>query len=290
MISIGPLVFGIPHLVSDLRYLVVKPEWHKHVAFWILVALPLLLASYPPLHFLAPLAWIGACAGARASLPFRAVACIVAIAFAALYWRGGNLSILIFAHAHNFVAAAIALFVFSRSRTHTAIPLGVFLLFSIALTAGAFDPLLHAKEALSPIAQGATFESATRDYASQLMPFVSPSDRTTWALRLISLFVFAQGIHYVVWLRIVPDEARSREGIRSFYSSFQALASETGMLFILVAVGLWLIFAVWGVFAAESARLGYLYVAAFHGHLEIAFIALFLLEGAVLTRARRLPA
>ena len=34
VLAVGPLVLGVPHLVADLRYLVVRPGLHRRAAFW----------------------------------------------------------------------------------------------------------------------------------------------------------------------------------------------------------------------------------------------------------------
>ncbi len=283
MVALGPLLFGVPHLVSDVRYLVAKPRLHRRWAFWGFVALPLAMASIPSARIVAPLSWIGGCLVARCSRTMRGVALVMATVAAAVYIAGGAMSEFVFAHAHNFVAALLVLVVFTRSRTHALVPIAVFILFSIALLGGVFDQTLLSKGALTGITGGATLYDAVRHYARYSIP--GPA-----ALRLVALFVFAQGVHYLLWLRVIPDESRERPGIRSFGSSFRALQRDTGLVFLCVAGALWALFALWGWFAAEDARLAYLHLASFHGHLEIAFLAIALLEGPSLTLSPSPPA
>src|SRR5690606_13062501 len=107
------------------------------------------------------------------------------------------------------------------------------------------------------------------------------------ALRLTTLFVFMQGVHYVLWLRVIPDEARERPGLRSFASSLRALERDVGKgVLVVFALGA-LAVAARATTSLEAARLLYLRGASFHAWLEIAFALVLVAEGALVTRTPR---
>jgi hypothetical protein len=110
---------------------------------------------------------------------------------------------------------------------------------------------------------------------ASLVPVADP----VWGMRLACLFVFAQSVHYLVWLRLVPEEARERPGIRSFASTFHALKEDLGVIVLLASfVAMGLVF-VRALTSLEAARILYLRGASFHAFLEIAFVLLLSLEG-----------
>lgn len=41
MLAVGPIVLGVPHVVSDVRYLVAKPGYHRRAEWCVVVGLPL---------------------------------------------------------------------------------------------------------------------------------------------------------------------------------------------------------------------------------------------------------
>jgi hypothetical protein len=93
-------------------------------------------------------------------------------------------------------------------------------------------------------------------------------------MRLLVLYAFAQSVHYVVWLRLLPEDDRKSPTPRSFAQSYRALRADVGSLalwlFTLAALAL----AVWAAFDVGRARNGYIQLAFFHGYLELAAGAL----------------
>ena len=96
--------------------------------------------------------------------------------------------------------------------------------------------------------------------------------------RLVLAFAFAQGVHYGVWLRLVPDEDRARETSRTVRRTFRELLDDCGWLVGAAAIAT-LVFCAWGLRDLYGARDGYLSFARFHGSLELAVAALWLVEG-----------
>jgi hypothetical protein len=113
------------------------------------------------------------------------------------------------------------------------------------------------------------------DLCQSLSPW--PFDPSS--VRLVLLYAFAQATHYVVWLRLVPEDDRPSKSPRSYGQSFRALTGDLGGLLLWVSVIGALALVGWAVFAPGAARDGYLRLAFFHGHLELAAGALLWAEG-----------
>src|SRR5262245_32161342 len=46
LLALGPVILGVPHLVADARYLVMRPGLHRRLAFWPAMLLPVVLARW----------------------------------------------------------------------------------------------------------------------------------------------------------------------------------------------------------------------------------------------------
>jgi predicted small integral membrane protein len=75
--------------------------------------------------------------------------------------------------------------------------------------------------------------------------------------------------------------------MRSFASSWHALVSDVGIVLPAIAAAVVAGLLVWALRDPGAARDGYLRLAIAHGHLELAVIALLLVEG---VRPRNAPA
>ena len=100
----------------------------------------------------------------------------------------------------------------------------------------------------------------------------------TLGLRLVLLFTFAQSVHYVIWLRLIPEDDRERPTPRSFRASWRALIAELGPL-VWLALALALVIVSWALVDLAAARAGYLRLAHFHAFLEFAVLASLWLRG-----------
>ena len=271
-LALGPIVLGVPHVLADARYLVVRPGYHRRSA--------ILLAVLPPLAaglWTADLAW-AAVAMAAATLVARGplLRKVVALAAAAALYAAcayfGRLSAIVFAHLHNFIA--IGLWWSLRPRRRELFPLALYVVACLAIALGTLD---FAFEALRLPAIGTSLRGHGRDLA----PASFPADL---AVRAAVFFAFAQSIHYVVWLRLIPEDGRERTAPRPFISTFRALMKDLGPWALAAfALGAAVILG-WAFVDLADARSGYLRMAVVHGHLELAALALFFVEG-VPTRA-----
>ena len=182
-------------------------------------------------------------------------------------WLLGDLSQLIFAHLHNFIA--VALWWFWRPRTGwfaVAMPV-LFLLGTMAILLGW----------LVPLTQLAWLAPASLPVSSYLETMTAGLAEP-WAMRLLLLFAFAQAVHYGVWLRLIPEDDRAQSTPRPFAATFRALQLDLGTVVLWVAAVLAAGLAVWAVVDLAEARTGYLRLALFHGYLELAACAMLFIQ------------
>jgi hypothetical protein len=269
LLALGPILLGVPHVMADLRYLWVQPGHHKRVAVWLLVVPLLGMAAYT-----AQVSWgLGAATLALFAVPSTktrraiGVAVLVPLTMLSIRWTGP--SQLIFAHAHNLVAVALWWTMYRRGTRWHWLVLAMFVGASLFIATGSADPLIQA--GMRSSLEGRSIAHHARHLA--------PWTTSTAAVRMVVLFAFAQSVHYAIWLRLVPEEARTRPSPRPFRSSYRALRSELGIWLLVLATVAALALAVWATMDLWSARDGYLRAAIFHGHLELAAAALLFAGG-----------
>lgn len=254
--ALGPVLFGVPHLVADVRYLVVRPGLHRQGWISLAAGAVLVLATISGSTALGLATGFLAIASIRL-MPFRRGVFVLAwtgVIAAACRWP--HAATLVLVHGHNALAIALFAFVFARTRRAGWLLGAGTIVFGAAILSGIFDGSF------------ASSAPALRELSRTLAPLTGMSP--TLAVRLVVLFVFAQGVHYAVWLRLVPDEARERAGLRTFASTFRALRSELGAPLSIAAVIFLVVVGVRALGSLEAARTLYLRGASFHGHLEIA--------------------
>lgn len=258
LLALGPIALGVPHLLADVRYCVVRPGWHRERRLWLTAGVPLVALGFgAPLEV--GLIGVAASALVLGNLRDTRLRLVVAVALglAAITHALDSTADLVFAHAHNFIAVAMwASWRRRESRVYQLV-LASFVLASVALTLGLGDVAWTSRLALNlPTGLDA------HTHAESLAPELSQ----TWALRLVMLYAFAQAVHYGVWLRLVPEEDGPRASLRDEFG--------TPMLAVvaLSCVGL----AIWACVDLTEARTGYLRFARFHGMLELTAIALWI--------------
>ncbi|MEZ4406929.1 MAG: hypothetical protein R3A52_10685 [Polyangiales bacterium] len=274
LLTLGPLAWGVAHLVADLRYLAVRPGLHRRAAAWVAIGLPVAVAGLTDLGTRAGLlASLGAVVIARgAPAPRRALALTLAASAWALSLRWPRAADLVFAHAHNLLAVALWWAWRARAGRHHLAPLALFAAAVVAILAGALDPLVAA-------AHGWTPPTPRLPLGAFLLALAPLPEHLTLARRLVLLFAFAQSVHYLAWVRLIPDEARPSPSPRSFRQSARALSRDLGAALPVAALALAAALVAWATFDVAAARAAYLRVALFHGHLELAAVALLALEG-----------
>jgi hypothetical protein len=262
MLALGPIVLGVPHLLADLRYCVVRPAWHRQPAMWIGVGVPLLAVVLTGQTAVGFAAVAGACAASSGPLGRRLLVLGVAIAAAAsCIWAGPRAS-LVLVHLHNFVAVLL----WWRWREGPAglrsLPVAAFLAGCVLIASGALDHGIAMFGVAGPLGGDLQVH----------MHSLAPGLDGPLGLRVVLLFCFAQSVHYVIWLRLVPEDDRERPTPRSFHASWRALVDELGFVIPCTAIVLALALAGWAVFDLMAARLGYLRAAEFHVFLELALL------------------
>lgn len=271
LFGIGPIVYGVPHILADIRYLLARPGLSKRPLFLGALVVGCALGA-------AGLGVRGAIVGAalalaasRAELPRKMAGIGVALlAFGACQWAGWYAD-LAFVHVHNFVAIAIwLLWRKHESRLHWIFPALFFGASAVILLGGA-EPILALTGGLS----APWTDLALRD----VVRGVSWHNPGVWGTRLVVLFVFAQAAHYVVWLRLVPEDDRPSPAPRSYKKTYRAMTADVGGLVMWAALIGSLVFAVWAFDSVGGARNAYLRMAFFHGHLELIAVAVLWAEG-----------
>jgi hypothetical protein len=270
LLALGPVILGVPHLVADARYLVVQPKLHERGALALFVAVPLVATGFgvPPaisLLSLVPAVLMAQASAGRKALGLAAWAALTAIA---IFWETHFL--LAFLHVHNLVAVGWWWAMRPRTRHAILVPAAVFA-GTAFLLAGEADPIITALGGWSAPASGASFTEFVQSGSPVGMD-------ATLAARLVLSFAFLQSVHYAMWLRLVPEDARTRPAPRPFRATWDALVKDFGLPMLIVFFGLTLFIAGWGLTDLASARWGYLRLAAFHGYLELAAAAYFLVE------------
>lgn len=271
MLALGPVLLGVPHLVSDARYLVVRPGLHRRTILVVLGGVPLLATCFGAGPAVGLLAMVPAILWARGPWRLKGPMLGVWASLSSLAWDFGATFQLVFAHLHNVVAVALWWWAWrDRHARAWAVPL-----LAIAgtglLLLGAAEPVLTALGGWNAPWTGSSFT----EHAQALAPHAPP----VLALRLVLAFAFLQSVHYGVWLRLIPEDDRPRAAPRPWRATWRALVADFGVVPLSLFAALALGIAVWGVVDLTEARLGYLRLAVFHGYLELAVGTLWIIEG-----------
>jgi len=264
LLAIGPIVLGVPHLLADVRYCIVRPGWHRNRALW-LAALPVLAVGLGA-ELSIGLAGVGAAvmaADAPAKRRLVGVAIVGVLLMSTLVldrWFG-----LALVHLHNVIAVLLWLRWRERRRRWHLVPLVLLVPCSLVLV-------------MWPLPLGLHWLAPASVPLGHHLALLAPGLPSALALPLVILFAFMQSVHYGLWLRVVPEEDRDRPTPRTFRASLRTLDRELGAwlvrLTMLAAVAL----AVWAVIDLQAARIGYLRFARFHAVLELCVVALVLVE------------
>lgn len=287
LLLLGPLVLGVPHVASDVRYLLITPPLPLGRRGLVLILAPLLAMTGlrvvsalggPWLGevevLLGAAGMLGGVAIARASPAKKLLVALGVGAITALALGAPHDALLAMAHLHNLVAFGLWLWLFRGESTPAG--LAVLALAYLAIVAfllsGLFDPLL-----LDHAIDGNVGAFGLEEMAWALAPGAS----FELSLRVVATYAFAQSVHYAVWLRLIPQRLDPRTAPPTFRRSLTRVRADFGRVgfALLVALGLAIPLAALA-FPASDVRELYLLAAISHGWLELAIIA------ALLTRTR----
>jgi hypothetical protein len=271
LLALGPVVLGVPHLMADARYLVVRPGLHRRVPFLVAVLAPLVLVWLWPTLAAGLVGVLGAIVVARGALVKKALLALVWAALFAGALALGRTGDVLFAHLHNFVAVGRWWAWTGKRRPMHGL---VLLAFALGLAFCFFGPAVDIVWKMHAFAAPGSGLDLGREVRS-----LSPVSDPTLGVRFVLAFAFAQSVHYAVWLRVLPEDDRARPGMRSFASSWNALLADMGIVPVALAGAVLVGLHAWALSDPAAARDGYLRLAISHGHLELAVIALLLVEG-----------
>ena len=259
-LALGPIVLGIPHIIGDIRYLVLQEKLHINPTFWLLVILPLLAFLILQKSVYGAVAIFGATllqqSNYKTVLVSLGALCIAVLAF--FYHRIFLYSLL---HLHNVIA--IIIWWFSRKNRHS------WEIFSLMLC-GFFSLLILTGSNF--ILDSHPNQLPLQYFTRTLAPFASGE----WAVRVVLLYAFLQSFHYFIWVRLIPEDNRKQPTPQSFRKSLSTLQQDFGEKGVFL-IGLSMLgLLIWAGFDMKSARANYLYFISFHGFLELAVCAYYL--------------
>jgi hypothetical protein len=279
LLALGPIVFGVPHIASDVRYLVLRRDVTRSairvtLVFAALVTLLRVVGMVLPgalpwagVEMALLCGWVASAglAGARASGRSALVAPLL------LFVAGAALLVvphpegaaLVLAHAHNVIAIGVWLFVFRRNVRAATVPLVLAVLVVFLILSGATLPFAteHARALGVSLTEFATW--------------MAPGFSARAGVAIVLSFAFLQSMHYAVWLGWIPQEDVAAEGTLSFKMSLRSMLMDFGGIGLVAVALLSLLFVVGAGFALTRTRELYLSLAVFHGYLEIAMLAYF---------------
>ena len=290
LLLLGPLVLGVPHVASDIRYLLINPPLPLGRRGLVLLLGPLAamtglrIAAALGAPYLAELevslgaaALIGGVAIAPAARSKKLLAAALVLGISALALAFAHDVLIGIAHVHNLVAFGLWLWLF-RSETSTRGLLllgGAYVAVIAVMLSGAFDAALIGHALDSDVGRFGLIEMADT---------LAPSASFELGLRLVAVYAFAQAVHYVVWLRLIPQRLDARTAPPTVRRSVQRLRFDFGRLGFLLIVLFTLVTPLAALaFDASDVRSLYLLAAIAHGWLELAIIA------ALFTRGRVAP-
>jgi hypothetical protein len=286
LLVVGPLVLGVPHLVSDVRHLVLRPALPRLARPLLLGGSALLLAARVleetgvrgmarvelalagALLFAAIALAFGEARGARHVRALLATLFALVLAGTALCWP--HQARLVLGHGHNVVALLLWAALYRRGKRGSAWVVGVVVGLGLLLVCSPLAWLGFQHGA--PSAFGLHSLAA----ADTLAPGVQSA---RLALGIVASFAFLQAVHYAVWLHAIPQDATRGDATLSFRMSWRSLRSDVGAKVLLGIVGLVLLVPLAGIVAPVATKSLYLSLSAFHGYLELAAAALFFVRG-----------
>lgn len=276
LLVLGPVLLGVPHVASDIRYLVLRPNLARGFGTWVAVCSLMLIGvrvvelgflgnpAFARVEIVIVLAWVlGALASlhGRWSLPRLGVAA-GAVGVGALALSEPTLARLVFAHAHNAIALVVWYLLFRPRRASGFLPLaGIALATLFVYRLGGSIP----ERLGAPV----WFDLHIQAASAWLAPGLAPEHQRG----LVLSYVFLQSVHYAVWLLFIPQDASARPGSPTFCMSLRSAWRDFRPIgFALIALGM-LTVAIAACIDPLTTSAVYLFVTPFHGYLELVVLA-----------------
>jgi len=285
LLVLGPIFLGVPHVVADLRYLVLRRglprAWLVAIALGCAGLVGLRVAQelgsdavrIARLEYLVVGLWLGAAVIAavqRSRRYLRAGLALTLIAGASAYAQREPYAVRIaFTHLHNLVALVLWLYLFRGRLRSALLPLGLILAFAAVLLSGR---TYFVTERLGSLDLLGLHVLAASDWLAPGFSFYP-------AAGLTLSFAFLQSVHYSTWLLVVPQEDVRGQGTVTFAMAARSIQKEfTRLGLVLILLGL-LAVLVGACFDVHRAKNLYLSLAMFHGYLELALGSYFFVRG-----------
>lgn len=269
LLVLGPLVWGVPHVAADIRYLVVRTGFARRRVLWLVAGVPLLALGAGVDLLWGFVGAAGVALVARAPLSRRLLVAAVVLAAGFALDRFGPASDVVFGHLHNFGAVVFWwLWRPRRGRAHV-VPLALLALSVVLLLSTTGLELVGSRFAWA----------APGDSADRQLWRLAPGLEPMLGMRLVLLFCFMQSVHYAMWMQMVPDEERTRATVMTFRASAEDLERDLDRVALGVIAMLSLGLVLWACWDLLDANRGYFRMARFHGHLEVMAAVLLVLEG-----------
>ncbi len=277
LLVLGPLVLGVPHVASDVRYLVLRRPGPRAFGYAVvgfsvaLLCLRLIETAYlgDPRFAGVELAlvtlWLWVSASLAAPGPRRTWALVGTLVLGYVALGEPTLARVIFAHAHNLVAIVVWYALFRPRRASSLLPLACILLGAGALFW--FGGTVPERFGL-PECFDLHIEAAAR--------WLAPGVASEHQLGLVLSYAFLQSVHYAIWLFLLPLDAHPSRGSATFSMSLQSAWRDFrgwGLGFIALGV---VTVSVAAVLDPLTTSAVYLFVTPFHGYLELAVLAAWL--------------
>lgn len=277
LLIFGPLVLGVPHLVGDVRHMVLRrqlPSSFRAAVYASCAGLIALRAleeigwQFPAraeMIFVSAAIVAAASAGPRGAK--RPAVVLGALAVAVGFIGNPRVARLAMLHGHNIIALVVWLVLFRRSRRAVRTPMLLTGFVFVLLSSGTLAPVTEAR------GLDQFFGMSTSGAALFLAPGLEPGALT---VGITSGFAFLQSVHYAVWLIYVPQDDTHHQGSRSFRRSVRDLIDDVGVTALSVALVVGLAVVAFAFIDALQARALYLSLASFHGYFEVAMLFYFL--------------
>ncbi len=291
-LGLGPILFGVPHAASSVRYLALRRALTR-VEIGALLTISALVVTLrgleakaltPSAVFARAEVGVGLVAAtlvivhagaetrrwARAGLALFALG--VAAAFAARDPRAARLA---FVHVHNLGVVVLWLLLFRRGeRRLGGLVIASVLIGALAIIVGGATLGLGPSES---VALGVDI----REVAAWLAPTASAGV----GLALVLAHAFTDSVHYAFWLGVVPEETLRGEGSPTFRMTARSLLRDFGQVGFALLATLALIILALAIASPSIARRTYFVVAGFHGHIEALALVDVLVRGGAARRA-----
>lgn len=265
MLLLGPVLLGMPHLCFEARYLFFqRVQLRRAALIALLVAQTVLVFNGLGIYTLG-VAALGALglSGALATRRGVLLACLaVGAQGAALVGPAWSRFALL--HGHNCIPLVVWWLWRPRPARVSLAVAAIFVVAVATILLGAFDAM--------PL---------RRPFAENVFSIVPITDAVAvdlggaWRQRMLLFFTFTQAFHYMVWLRLIPEESRERPTPRSWRASWKAFKDDSGATVARLSLALAVAVPV-AALAIGVVRTRALYVTAseFHATVEAILVVL----------------